>query len=64
MFSIQILIAFAVTVGVAVAWTVAITVAGALWQRDHARAAKALHQVTSPFQGTTQADDTRELVLR
>jgi hypothetical protein len=64
MFSIQILIAIAVTVGIAVAWTVAIMVAGAVWQRDHARAPRALRPVTGVGQHTTQADDTRELVLR
>jgi hypothetical protein len=64
MFSIQILIAIAVTVGVAIAWTVAIMVAGAAWQRDQARALRALHPATSPSQDTTQTDDTRELVLR
>jgi hypothetical protein len=60
MFSTQILIAFAVVVFVAVAWTTALTIAGAVWRRDQARGAKALHPVTSP----SDSDDTRELVLR
>lgn len=59
MFTIQTLIAIAVAVGVAIAWTIAIVVAGTIWQRDQARGAKARRDVTIP----AQADDARELVL-
>jgi uncharacterized membrane protein YciS (DUF1049 family) len=60
MFTIQTLIAIAVVVGIAVAWTLALVVAGTIWQRDQARAAKAPRDVTIP----AQADDAQELVLR
>ena len=60
MFTAQTLIAIAVAVGVAVAWTIALVIAGTIWQRDQARAAKAARDVTIP----ARADDTRELVLR
>jgi putative effector of murein hydrolase len=60
MFTIQTLIAIAVAVGVAVAWTIALVVAGTVGQRDQARAARAPRNVTTPG----QADDTQELVLR
>jgi hypothetical protein len=65
MLSVQVLIAIAVTVGVAVAVTIMLAVAGAIFQRDPARAAKA-HPVTIPAQPSAQTDDThaRELVLR
>jgi uncharacterized membrane protein YciS (DUF1049 family) len=59
MFTIQTLIAIAVVVGIAVAWTLAFVVAGTIWQRDQARAAKAPREVTIP----AQADDAPELVL-
>jgi hypothetical protein len=39
---------------------IAIAVAGTIWQRNQARAAKARRDVTIP----TQADDARDLVLR
>jgi hypothetical protein len=64
LFSIQSLIAVAVTVGVAVVWTMAITVAAAIWQRHEVREFMATHTVTIPSQDSTQADDARELVLR
>ena len=64
MFSSQSLIAVAVTVGVAVVWTMAFTVAGVLWQRHEIREFLASHRVTIRSQGSTQADDARELVLR
>ena len=60
MFTIQTLIAIAVVVGIAVTWTIAILAAGAMWQRDQARAARAAHDGTIP----AHADDARELVLR
>jgi hypothetical protein len=63
--SVQVFIAIAVTVGVAVAVTIVLAVAGAIFQRDPARAAKA-YPVTIPAQRPAQPDDTyrRELVLR
>jgi hypothetical protein len=63
-FSIQSLVAVAVTVGVAVVWTTAITVVGVIWQRHEVREFMASHAVTVPSQDATQADDARELVLR
>jgi hypothetical protein len=63
MFAIQSLIAVAVTVGVAVVWTMAFAVAGAIWQRREIREFLASHPVTTP-QDSTQADNARELVLR
>jgi hypothetical protein len=64
LFGTQSLIAIAVTVGVAVIWTMAFAVAGAIWQRHEIREFLASHPVTIPSQDTTQADDARELVLR
>jgi hypothetical protein len=64
LFGTQSLIALAVTVGVAVIWTMAFAVAGAIWQRHEIREFLASHPVTIPSQDSTQADDARELVLR
>jgi hypothetical protein len=64
LFSTQSLIALAVTVGVAVIWTMAFAVAGAIWQRREIREFLESHPVTIHSQDTTQADDARELVLR
>ena len=61
---IQSLFAVAVTVGLAVAWTMAFAVAGALWQRHEIREFMASHPVTIRSQDSTQSDDARELVLR
>jgi hypothetical protein len=61
---IQSLFAVAVTVGLAVVWTMAFTVAGVLWQRQEIREFMASHPVTIRSQDSTQADDARELVLR
>jgi hypothetical protein len=67
MFTIQVFIAVAVTVGVAAAVACLVAVAGAIFQRDPARAAKA-HPLTIPPQHSAPARtvDTpaRELVLR
>jgi len=60
MFTIQTLIAIAVVVGVAVAWTIALVVASTIWQRGQSSAAQAPRNVTIP----PQADDAKELVLR
>lgn len=62
--SIQSLIAVAVTVGVAVVWTMAIAVTGAIWQRHEIREFMASHLLTIASQDSTQADDARKLVLR
>jgi hypothetical protein len=62
--SSQSLIAVAVAVGVAVVWTMAITVAGAIWQRHEIREFLASHMVTIPAQDSTHADDAREFVPR
>ncbi len=64
MFSVQVFIAVAVTLGVAVAVTIMLAVAGAVAQRDPARAAKA-HPFSIPPQQPAQAAETqtRELVL-
>jgi hypothetical protein len=64
LFGTQSLIALAVTVGVAIIWTMAFAVAGAIWQRHEIREFMASHPVTIPSQDATQADDARELVLR
>ena len=60
----QSLIAVAVTVGVAVVWTMAFMVAGVIWQRHEIREFMESHRVTIPSRDSTQADDARELVLR
>jgi hypothetical protein len=62
--SIQSLIAVAVTLGIAVVLTMAMTVAGAVWQRHEIREFMASHPATIPSLDSTQADDARELVLR
>jgi hypothetical protein len=64
MFTIQILVALAVVVGVAVAWVLALKAAGAIWQRDQARLASAAASLTPTVQLAPEADETRELVLR
>ena len=61
---IQSLVAVAVTVGVAVVWTMAFKVAAAIWERREMREFLASHPVTIPVQDSTPADDARELVLR
>jgi len=64
LFSIQSLVAVAVTLGVAVVWTMTVTVASAIWQRHEIREFMASHPVTIPSDDSSQADDARELVLR
>jgi hypothetical protein len=64
-FTTQSLIAVAITVGVAVVWTMALTVVGAIWQRHEIREfLAAQHPVTVPSQDSTQVEDAREHVLR
>jgi hypothetical protein len=64
MLFIQSLIAVALTIGAAVAWTMAFAVAGVIWQRQEIREFMASHQVTIPSQDPIHADDAPELVLR
>jgi hypothetical protein len=64
LFTTQSLIAIAVAVGVAVVWTIAITVAAAIWQRHEIREFLASHRATIPSEDSTRADGARELVLR
>jgi hypothetical protein len=64
LFSIQTLIAVAVTLGVAVVWTMAIAVTGAIWQRHEIREFMALHPLTITSKDSAEADDARELALR
>jgi hypothetical protein len=63
-FGFQSLIAVAVTVGVAVAWTMAMTVAGVIWQRRELREFMTSHAVTIPAPDAVQAEDARELAAR
>jgi len=64
LFSSQSLIAVAVTVGIAVVWTMAITVVGVIWQRQEVREFMASHPLTITSKDSTEADDARELALR
>ena len=64
LFSIQTLIAVAVTLGVAVVWTMAIAVTGAIWQRHEIREFMASHPLTITSKDSAEADDARELALR
>jgi len=64
LFSIQTLIAVAVTLGVASVWTMAIAVTGAIWQRHEIREFMASHPLTITSKDSTEADDARELALR
>jgi hypothetical protein len=63
-FGTQSLIALAVTIGVAVIWTMAFTVVAAIWQRQEIREFMESHAVAIPSEDSAQADDARELVLR
>jgi hypothetical protein len=58
------LVALVTTVGIAVAVSIAFMAAGAVFQRDQARVAKARRPAAAPTQHPTQTDDSRELVLR
>lgn len=61
---IQSLIAVAVTIGVAVVWTMAFKVAAAIWERREMREFLASHPATIAAQDSSQTDDARELALR
>jgi hypothetical protein len=59
------LVAIAITVGIAVAVSLAFVAAGAVFERGQARTAKASRRPTSgPAQHPTQSDEAGELVLR
>lgn len=64
LFGMQSLFAVAVTLGIAVAWTLAITVVGVYWRRLEIREFLASRPVTTPSREATQADDVQDLVLR
>ncbi len=57
------LVAIAITVGIALAISIAIVAAGAVFDRDQAKA-EARRSGRLPAQHRTQADDVRDLVLR
>jgi hypothetical protein len=57
------IIAILTTVGIAVAITLAVTLAGAYFARTAAQAGRAVRNAR-PAQHMTQTDDARELVLR
>ena len=58
------LIALATTVGIALAITIAFLAAGALFERDQARVAKARRPVAVPAQQPMRPDQAREPVRR
>jgi hypothetical protein len=64
MFTIQSLIAVAVVIGVGVIWTMALIVAGVIWQRQEIREFMTSHPVSIPSRDSTRADYARKLVLR
>jgi hypothetical protein len=59
----QVLMAVAVVVGIAVAFTLVLVAAGALFERDKARAT-AGSSASIPARQLSPADDDREFVLR
>jgi hypothetical protein len=59
-----VLVALVTAVGIAVAATIAITAAGAVFERDQARVAKARRPGAVPAQHPTQTDDARNPILR
>jgi hypothetical protein len=63
-FTVQSLVALAVTVGLAVVLTTALTITGVIWRRQEIREFLASQPVTIPARDSTEADDARELVLR
>jgi hypothetical protein len=58
------IIAFVVTVGIAVALSLALVVAGAFFERSRKHARQAARLGHTPVQHPTQTDNARELVLR
>jgi Kef-type K+ transport system membrane component KefB len=59
----DVIIAIVTTVGIAAALSIALTVAGAFFERSKAREAQPVRAAV-PSQHPTQSDDARELVLR
>lgn len=57
------IIAVLITVGIAVAFSAALVLAGALYERSTSRSRHAVRDA-APAQQPTQTDDLRELVLR
>lgn len=60
----EVLMAFAVVVGIAATVTLAFAAAGALFERDKLRAARTGSAVTVAARQPSQMDDASELVLR
>lgn len=58
------IIALITTVGIAVAFSLAIVAVGAFAQRGRAHSRSTGHTVAAPVQHPVQTDDARELVLR
>jgi hypothetical protein len=58
------IIAFVVTVGIAVALSLALVAAGASFERSRKKARQSARKGYAPVQHPTQTDDARELVLR
>jgi MFS superfamily sulfate permease-like transporter len=59
----DVLVALVTTVGLAVAVSIAIMAAGAVFKRDQARVAKARRPVAGPAQHPMQTDEAHEPVL-
>ena len=57
------IVAVIAVAAIAVILSVALTAAGAFWQRSRGQARKALRTASVPAQHPTQTDDARELVL-
>jgi hypothetical protein len=57
------ILAVLITVGIAVAFSTALVLAGAFFERSTARSRHAM-RAAAPAQQPTQTDDLRELVLR
>jgi ABC-type arginine transport system permease subunit len=62
--SIQTLYAVVVTVGIAVAVSIAFVALGSIGARGKANAQKVVRVVAAPAQHPTQTDEVRELVLQ
>jgi hypothetical protein len=58
------IIAVLTTVGIAVAVSIALVFAGALFERSARRSHRGVRVAAAPAQQPTQTDDLRELVLR
>ncbi len=58
------LVALVITIGIALAVTIAIVAAGAFFERDRAHKALVRRSSPAPAQHPTQTDEARDLVLR